>query len=766
MSSHFAVFSFSIGAHATYRDRCVVIEKKLLHGYALNYLPHPGARDIPAPLRGTRPDIEFCGQKFHTHEELSNSLLKGELVLHEESYSFVDDTQRFRTDIVARLDDRRKAWAIMRYASVCAYREMRKDYGRSYGLVPYIIENEKRFLDRVEGLCRQYLADVNKLGKRRYPFEKVEALKHAVTPRKVKEWDEDLKQRGFAAMIDQLPFSGNRSSRFHIETVKIIEAELDKQNTAEKLNVARLHDSVRGKVRKLAAVWPDLIAERLAQGEVLPPSVQKVPVPPSYQALREIVKKIAPLRLLLAQHGEDWMLRNRISKGMGLEVTRAGQVVICDEYETDLFTLVSTMQIVDWIGPEEMARLGLGADLNPVRCVISVVIDAYSCCILALKISLRASHDMTKTSIMMMMQDKRKLSTAAGCQSVWHHSLRPEIFLTDGGNFYVSLEAEKYCGWNGIDKQVAPSGLANLRGMLERFFRTMHVSILARFPGRSFSTVVERGEYDAQASAVLTLDQFVQILTVWIVDCYHNTQHDGLGPNLTPNDVWNHEMKLGMGVRPVPSPSHMTKVFGTPLSRIAQDTGIRVLNLRYDSEDFVRFRARNPKRQFHVMWWEENLDRVCVEIGPDTWMDLEVMDAPVKGMCVDEWCVIWEQREIAKVAGREEAFNLGLEQIEHLREHAIAMRQKVSRPSLDEASVNKIEAQMVRHTKFPSKAITPEQSHGLYGAPIGGAAVAPAQPVTLPAPSKVGSGSRANAAETNITNRRNAAPYGQYGEME
>ena len=267
--------------------------------------------------------------------------------------------------------------------------------------------------------------------------------------------------------------------------------------------------------------------------------------------------------------------------------------------------------------------------------------------------------------------------------------------------------------------------------MLERFFRTMHSSLLARFPGRAFKDVVERGEYDSKANAVLTLEEFVQLLTCWIVDCYHNTPHDGLGPNLTPNDVWNHEMKRGMGVRPVPSPSHMTKVFGTQLSRIAQNTGIRVMNLDYDSDSFVRFRANNPRRQFNVMWWEENLDRVCVQIGPDTWMDLEVMDASAKGMCIDEWCVRLERREIDRLAGRDEAFDHGLEQIENTREYAIAMRQKMARSSLDEASVKKIEAQMVRHTKFPSKAISSEQTHGHWGAPIGGSATPPAMPLAL-----------------------------------
>lgn len=768
MSCHYAAFSFVVGTHASFRGRQVVFDEKVLHGHVLNYLPHPDAKKIPAPLRGSRPDIEFCGHKFHNHEELSLSLLKGDLVLDEETYSFVDDTQRFRADIVAKLEGRRKKWAIVRYASVCAYREMREEFGRSYGLVTYITENEDNFLAKVEGFVRQYTDEVNAKEKRRYPFKEVESFERPVTARRAKEWDESLRAHGFAAMIDQLAFSGNRSSRFHVETIKIINAEIDKQNTAEKLNVARLHESVRKKVRDLAATWLDHIAERLANGEVVPVSVETVPTAPSYDALREIVKKIAPIRLLLAQYGADWLLRNRISKGMGIEVNRLGQIAICDEYETDLFTLVSLMQIVDWIGPEEMARLGLGEGVAPVRCVISVVIDAYSSCILALRIALRASHDLTKTSIMMMMQDKRELSVAAGCKSVWHHTLRPEIFLTDGGNFYVTAEAEKYCCWNGIDKQVAPSGIANLRGMLERFFRTLHICLLARYPGRTFKDVVERGEYDSQANAVLTLDEFVQILTCWIVDCYHNTAHDGLGPNMTPNDVWNHEMTKGMGVRPVPSLSHMTKVFGTRLTRIVQATGIQVMNLHYDSEAFVRFRANNPKRQYSVMWWEHNLDRICVEIGPDTWVDLEVMDAPVKGMCIDKWCVLWERREIARIAGREEAFDHGLEQIENTREFAIAMRSKISRASLDEASVNKIEAQMVRHTKFPSKAISSEQTHGIWGLPIGGSAPPPEQRQALAARPDGSAGVRAGVADIDddATNCEDPSPYGQYGEME
>ncbi len=723
---HLPVFAFGIGTKGTFKGRDIIFEKKIMNGYRLEYLPHPDAASIPTMLVGKRPDIEFVGTKFHPHEELTHALLSGDLVIAESSYSFIDDTQRFRPDIVAELDPRRMNRTVIRYASVLARREMRSEFGRDWGLDKFISEHQDDFLSRIKKFQQELSAQVDAVAKRRHPFRAEIEITEPVTARTSREWEEKLRDFGFGAIVDRLNCSGNRSQRFHPEVAKIIDEEIDEHLKEEKIIGTHVDKAIRRRVKALAAIWPAELARREAEGELIPDHVRKLPQAPSYHAVLNAISSIGSLRRLAGEKGIDWLLRNRISKGMGIEVTRAGQIVVCDEYESDLFTLVSHMQIVDWIGYAELQRLGIVPGLNPVRCTLSIMMDVYTECILGLKISLRPSKELAKATLMMAMTDKTKLSLASGCMSSWNHMLRPEIVLTDGGNAYISFLLEKCCCWSGIDKQTAPAGLANLRATMERLFRTVHTGLLARFGGRTFKDVVERGEYDSAGNAVLSLDDFVRVLTLWVVDCYHNSSHAGLGDNITPNDVWYHEMTKGQGVRPVPSLTHMARVFGTTVMRIPQDTGIQVARLHYDSPAFVRWRgAKGRKRPLRVCWWEERLDQICVEVEPDVWMDLEVMDPEAKGLCIDEWLMVWQRREIDRVAGKEAAFEHGLAEIEKTREYAIQMRGKMHRDPLTPEGLNKLEEKMVRFTQFPSRRITSEQVHGVTGVPVLGDAQAP-----------------------------------------
>jgi hypothetical protein len=64
--------------------------------------------------------------------------------------------------------------------------------------------------------------------------------------------------------------------------------------------------------------------------------------------------------------------------------------------------------------------------------------------------------------------------------------------------------------------------------------------LLSSIPGKTFSNTVLRGEYDSEAEAVLSLDDLVRILTIWVVDIYHNNPNLGRDDQ-TPADLWAHE---------------------------------------------------------------------------------------------------------------------------------------------------------------------------------------------------------------------------------
>jgi putative transposase len=276
-----------------------------------------------------------------------------------------------------------------------------------------------------------------------------------------------------------------------------------------------------------------------------------------------------------------------------------------DEYDLDLMTIVPYEFLGHWLGQAKVDEFKITGD-KPTRVILSVTLDAFTGCILGLQIGMTATPELAKRTIMMTMKDKTSIAEACGAEGLWNQFLRPEKLMHDSGNAYVAAVTEALCAQLRIDKISAPKARAYIRGILERVFRTVHEMLLSSIPGKTFSNTVLRGEYDSEAEAVLSLDDLVRILTIWVVDIYHNNPNLGRDDQ-TPADLWAHEMTVGMGCRPVPGLKTLTHVFGTTLMRRAQQNGIRIMHAYYFSKEFALHLLRDPTRQFRVRWWEENM---------------------------------------------------------------------------------------------------------------------------------------------------------------
>lgn len=94
---------------------------------------------------------------------------------------------------------------------------------------------------------------------------------------------------------------------------------------------------------------------------------------------------------------------------------------------------------------------------------------------------------------------------------------------------------------NGADRfgtvvQFCPRRKPWFKGKIERLFGTINSSLLATIPGKTFSNILEKGDYDPAKHAVLRLTTFREILATWIVDVYHQQPHRTLG--CSPAQAW------------------------------------------------------------------------------------------------------------------------------------------------------------------------------------------------------------------------------------
>lgn len=770
------VFRFDVGTTATYKHRNIKFIRWSNIGYAVEFLPSKDAGKVPEIMRGTRPDVEFTGRKIIAHAELTAALLDGTLDIDESEFVFIDHSQSFKPDFVASLDDRPAQDLLLRYASVILMRELCNEKGITKITRAAVVALEDEILERLPARL-DVLNDTVDL-RRRHPTRRKTVVESSATAQTILEWDERLRTKGFCSLVDNRYMSGNVGPRLHPVVADVLDDVLKEYVTLEKIGVNRLHDITRRRVNSARAEAEAKLTLREQNGEIVTDAdrakVRKIK-PPCLKTVASWKKNIAPLEQILRSNGEQWLQRNQLITGMGLNVERIGQVLLIDEYDSDLMTIVPYEFLLHWLGKAKLDAFGITKD-NPFRLKNSVSIDAHSGCILGLQLNLTATPELAKRTIMMTMMDKTKISSACGAEGAWNHFLRAEKIIHDSGNAYLAYVTDAICAQLRIDKLAAPKGRPYIRGIMERLFRTVHATLLAHISGKTFSNPVLRGEYDSEAEAILTLDDLVQVLVVWIVDIYHNTENAGRNGQ-TPADIWHHEMNFGMGGRPVPSLRTMTHVFGTTLTRTAQSTGIRIMHTNYFSKEFALELLRNPKRKFRVRWWEENMSGAEVEIRPRVWLPLEVMDPEARGLCLDEWVLVLKRRHIKRNEDSSAIRDRARDRIDALVEDKVAMRRKVSRKTLEtEADVHRLEEKIVRYLITPTTAISSEQTHGLYGVPVGdlpaedemlGAGDSMARPVSDPAGEARETGSSADRKEerSGASRRRNSLTW-KPGTME
>ncbi len=711
-------FRFERGTTGRLGNRQITFIRGASTGYLVEFLPHPEAERIPEVMRGTRPDIEFTGRRVILHSELTAALIDGTLDIDEDDYVFIDHSQSFKLEFVASLADRPARDLILRYATVTLMREIALERGVTHPSRNKVKALEAEILNRLPGRIDLLTGKVDLL--RRHPFRRREKPLHVATAQTILDWDSRLTARGFCGLVDMLHRAGNSRRKLAPDVAAILSKEIDQRGSREDVPNTAIHEAVERRVSALRAELETDLQRREAAGEPIKAEEREAVArirPPSLKTVGGHIRLRGSLEKAFRGKGPDWLLRNQLITGMGLYVERAGQIVMIDEYEADLMSIIPFEYLVHWLGESKVKALGITGDA-PRRVILSVMIDAFTGCILGLQIGLTADQDLARRTFMMAMMNKTEIAAACGAERAWDKFLRPEKVLHDSGNPYLAAETERMCAMLRIDKISAPKAKAFIRGLMERLFRTIHEKLLARIPGKTFSNPVKRGEYDSEAEAILTIDDLVQVLIVWVVDIYHNSPNLGRDGH-TPSDLWRHEMSVGIGCRPVPGLRVLTHVFGTTLSRKAQGAGIRIMHANYSSEDFARLLLRYPTRAFRVRWWEENMSEAQVEVEPRQWMPLEVMDPRARGLSVDEWMLVLKRAHVERDPEAAAIRRRAGDKIDEQIEDRIATRRKIRRKMMTEERLLEAEEQALRYFVTPTTQITSEQVHGLYGVPVG-----------------------------------------------
>jgi putative transposase len=186
--------------------------------------------------------------------------------------------------------------------------------------------------------------------------------------------------------------------------------------------------------------------------------------------------------------------------------------------------------------------------------------------------------------------------------------------IVDNGLEFHGDAIEHGAGTFGIVIQFCPRRKPWYKGKIERLFGTINSGLLAGMPGRTFSNVLEKGDYDPLKHAVVGLETLRETVFTWIVDVYHQKIHRGLGR--TPAQAWHEAIQLTDRWLPASS-TVLDSAFSRRDTRQLTHKGIEFDSLLYNSNDMRVLREQHGHvMSVEVRVMDDDLGHVFV-VAPD-----------------------------------------------------------------------------------------------------------------------------------------------------
>ena len=185
--------------------------------------------------------------------------------------------------------------------------------------------------------------------------------------------------------------------------------------------------------------------------------------------------------------------------------------------------------VIDLIIVDDVNRQPIG------RPYLTAAIDVYSRCLVGMVITLEApSATSVGLCLTHVVCDKRSWLERINLDVTWPMSGKPKSLYLDNASEFKSEALRRGCAQHGIQLHYRPPGQPHYGGIVERVIGTA-MQRIHELPGTTFSNPVQRGGYDSDKQAILTLSELERWLTLAVVH-YHGTVHSTL--NKPPTMRW------------------------------------------------------------------------------------------------------------------------------------------------------------------------------------------------------------------------------------
>jgi len=180
-----------------------------------------------------------------------------------------------------------------------------------------------------------------------------------------------------------------------------------------------------------------------------------------------------------------------------------------------------------------------------------------------------------------------------------------DLLALDNGMDLHADALKKACLELGIQILYCPAATPEMKGSVERFFRTINQGLIHKLPGTTFSNIDERGDYPSEDMAAIDMETLVHLITKWIVDVYNVTPHRGIGD--TPLNKWIESAKHRAIELPV-YPALLDVITGVPAKRTIFHYGIELEGLHYNSRQLQEIRKISGENmQIELKFYEDQV---------------------------------------------------------------------------------------------------------------------------------------------------------------
>lgn len=381
-------------------------------------------------------------------------------------------------------------------------------------------------------------------------------------------WCRTYRRSGFGARVNpqvlapQTHRCGNRKQRFDDEVLGVMDHLVDRDYLRPRPNhVTYIHGEL---TRLVAKMRPD------GKPVAYLTSDRKHLRVPSLTTFRQHIKRLDRDLVMRKQHGRIIERRHCDPVIKGPTGDWPGH-----EYEID-------HTLCDIIVKDFERKIVLG------RPWLTLVLCRRTRAIVGFHISFHApSAHTVAMALRMAILPKDKLLVKYGIQGKWNCHGTPGTVVVDNGPEFHSEDFESACFSIGTVIVYCRVKTPQEKGKIERLFRRLNNDFFRRLPGYSFSSLKERGNYDAEADSLVNLKDLITGFLNYVVNDYMVAPHASL--ETSPAQEWDEGVKKHP-VRLLDDVNQLDALFTLGESRALTRKGIELDGLIYSTKD-AEFKA-------------------------------------------------------------------------------------------------------------------------------------------------------------------------------